>query len=92
LELHRILKPTGALRISTPDLDKISNKLRIAEVESTLQLYEMSKLKENLWLSGFIDVKICVCGESNYPELCNLEHKSEDGDLIVEARKFLVDL
>jgi len=91
-EFFRVLKKDGVIRISTPDLDFVSKTLKIAQPNAVYQLYEISKLKENLWVSGFIHVVECEYGVSKYPELCGLEHKPSEGELIVEAKKFVCEL
>lgn len=50
-------------------------------------VYDHEELKIALEASGFFDVKPCEYGLSEHQELCGLEHRPRQNDLILEAKK-----
>jgi hypothetical protein len=76
VECHRVLVPWGVLRISTPSLEAVA----------TAHL-DAPKLEACLEEAGFQFIRPVAWGESVIPDLCDLETRGPQDDLIYEATK-----
>lgn len=95
-ECRRLLKPSGVLRLSTPDLKVLAKKyLDGAESCKSLNqsvrdwghtfIYDEGEMGSVLREAGFGQIYRVEWRKSEFPELMNLEKRDFNDDLIVEA-------
>jgi predicted SAM-dependent methyltransferase len=97
-ECFRVLTPGGVLRLSTPGFDKILSEMKPRSREGVQfghwkwghkLLYTRNHLQFLLEGCGFSRLNFCLYGESEYPELRNIDTRENQKylNIFVEAIK-----